>query len=79
MPLPFGGSFNFFILKGLRGCQGALELFLAMPAGLLRGCPKEFSGAFWELFHEADKEAEKTFLQIRERLERFHEVAQNKS
>jgi hypothetical protein len=34
--------------------------------------PKEFGGDFWDRFHDADLEAEKTFEQAVKKLEAFH-------
>ena len=34
--------------------------------------PQEFRGDFWDRFHDADSEAEKTFQQVISRLEEFH-------
>jgi hypothetical protein len=41
--------------------------------GYYRLDPREFAGDFWDRFHDASPEAEKTFEQIIERLKVFHE------
>jgi hypothetical protein len=35
--------------------------------------PNEFGGDFWDRFHEAEPEAERTFGKVVERLKVFHE------
>lgn len=34
--------------------------------------PNEFSGDFWDRFHDGDSEAEKTFERVVEKIKAFH-------
>ena len=36
--------------------------------------PKEFTGDFWDRFHDSDEQAEKIFQQVKKKLEQFHAV-----
>ena len=37
-----------------------------------RLCPRVFSGDFWDLYNDGDKEAENTFAEVVKKLEDFH-------
>ena len=47
--------------------------FFPLERGIYRLEPDEFTGRFWELFHDGDKEAEKTFHEVLKKIEVFHE------
>ena len=46
--------------------------YFGVVDGYYQLCPVEFSGDFWDLFHDADAAAEKKFLSVKDSMEKFH-------
>ncbi|WP_157221591.1 hypothetical protein [Herbaspirillum sp. YR522] len=46
--------------------------FLDFDSGSYSIAPREFGGDFWDRFHDADPDAERTFRQVIKRIEVFH-------
>jgi hypothetical protein len=47
-------------------------VFTHLGDGYYRLCPKEFTGDFWDRFHDADTLAEEEFQEVRKKLEKFY-------
>lgn len=48
-------------------------VFADLGNAYYRLCSQEFLGDFWERFHDTDEQAERTFQEVKEKLERFHQ------
>jgi len=46
--------------------------FLQLTEDIYRLCPKEFTGDFWDRFHDGEKRAEAVFDKVVKKMEAFH-------